>query len=105
VLLVAYYVLKTVREPLILASGGAELKSYAAALQAATLIVYVPLYGWVASRLTRQRFLLVVVLFFFGCIQLFVIGRLLELPYTGFVFFIWVGIFSQIGRASCRERV
>jgi AAA family ATP:ADP antiporter len=94
VLLVAYYVLKTVREPLILASGGAELKSYAAAFQAVTLIAYVPLYGWVASRLPRQRFLLVVVLFFVGCIQLFVLARLFELPYTGFVFFIWVGIFS-----------
>jgi len=94
VLLVAYYVLKTVREPLILASGGAELKSYAAAFQAVTLIAYVPLYGWVASRLPRQRFLLVIVLFFVGCIQLFVMARVLEVPYTGFVFFIWVGIFS-----------
>ena len=41
VVLFAYYVLKTVREPLILASGGAELKSYAAAFQALTLIGYV----------------------------------------------------------------
>ena len=94
VLLVAYYVLKTVREPLILGCGGAELKSYAAAFQAVTLIAYVPLYGWMASRLPRQKFLLVVVLFFVGCIQLFVLARLLELPYTGFAFFIWVGIFS-----------
>ena len=38
-LLVGYYVLKTVREPLILIAGGAELKSYAAAAQAAALIV------------------------------------------------------------------
>ena len=42
VLMVAYYVLKTVREPLVLASGGAELKSYAAGLQALTLIAFVP---------------------------------------------------------------
>jgi AAA family ATP:ADP antiporter len=93
-LLVAYYVLKTVREPLILASGGAELKSYAAAFQAFTLIGYVPLYGWAASRLPRQRFLMAVVLFFVGCIQLFVMGRLLHVPYVGFAFFVWVGIFS-----------
>jgi len=93
-LLVAYYVLKTVREPLILASGGAELKSYAAAFQALTLIGYVPLYGWVASRMPRQRFLMAVVLFFVGCIQLFFLGSRLGVPYIGFVFFIWVGIFS-----------
>ena len=47
-LLMAYYVLKTAREPLILLAGGAELKSYAAAAQALALIAYVPLYGWVA---------------------------------------------------------
>jgi AAA family ATP:ADP antiporter len=93
-LLVAYYVLKTVREPLILASGGAELKSYAAAFQALTLIGYVPLYGWVATRLPRQRFLMVVVLFFVGCIQAFFIASRLGAPYVGFVFFVWVGIFS-----------
>src|SRR5262245_58088323 len=49
-LLVAYYVLKTVREPLILATGGAELKSYAAGAQAAVLLAYVPLYGALAAR-------------------------------------------------------
>ena len=37
-LLVAYYILKTLREPLILAGGGAELKSYASAFQAAALM-------------------------------------------------------------------
>jgi AAA family ATP:ADP antiporter len=93
-LLVAYYVLKTVREPLILATGGAELKSYASAFQALTLIGYVPLYGWVASRMPRQRFLMAVVLFFVGCIQLFFVGSRLGVPYIGFVFFVWVGIFS-----------
>jgi hypothetical protein len=37
VLLTAYYILKTAREPLILLHGGAEVKSYAAAGQAALL--------------------------------------------------------------------
>ena len=93
-LLVSYYVLKTVREPLILMAGGAQLKSYAAAAQALTLIVYVPLYGWVASKLPRQRFLMAVILFFVGCIQLFFLGSRIGVPYLGFMFFVWVGIFS-----------
>ncbi len=54
-LLLAYYILKTVREPLILTTGGAELKSYAAGAQAAVLLGYVPLYGWLVSRLSRNR--------------------------------------------------
>ncbi|SRR6266542_1398296 len=93
-LLVAYYVLKTVREPLILMAGGAQLKSYAAAAQALTLVAYVPLYGWAASRLPRQRFLMAVILFFVGCIQLFFFASRIGVPYLGFLFFVWVGIFS-----------
>jgi AAA family ATP:ADP antiporter len=93
-LLMAYYILKTVREPLILLAGGAELKSYAAAAQALALIGYVPLYGWLAQKLPRQRFLAAVILFFVGCIQLFYLGHRAGLPYLGFVFFVWVGTFS-----------
>ena len=93
-LLVGYYVLKTVREPLILLAGGAELKSYAAAAQAVTLIAYVPLYGWIAQRLPRQRFLSAVILFFVACIELFFLGGRMHVPHLGFVFYVWVGIFS-----------
>src|SRR6266850_6116983 len=93
-LLVAYYVLKTVREPLILMAGGAQLKSYAAAAQALTLVIYVPVYGWVASKLPRQQFLMAVILFFVGCIQLFFLGSRTGVPHLGFIFFVWVGIFS-----------
>jgi len=93
-LLMAYYILKTVREPLILAGGGAELKSYAAAFQAVVLIAYVPLYGWLASRLPRQKLIVAVVLFFAGCIQVFAAALAMGLPYIGFTFFVWLGIFS-----------
>lgn len=93
-LLIGYYLLKTVREPLILMAGGAQLKSYAAAAQALTLIVYVPVYGWVASKLPRQQFLMVVILFFVACIQFFYFAGQLGLPHLGFIFFVWVGIFS-----------
>lgn len=55
VLLLAYYVLKTVREPMVLASGSAELKAYAAAGQALVLAVVVPLYATAMARLDRRR--------------------------------------------------
>jgi AAA family ATP:ADP antiporter len=96
VLLVAYYVLKTVREPLILAggAGGAELKSYAAAFQAALLAGFVPAYGWLSSRVDRARLVVAVVLFFTVNVELFFAGSLLGVPHLGFAFFVWVGIFS-----------
>jgi AAA family ATP:ADP antiporter len=93
-LLIAYYILKTVREPLILSAGGAELKSYAAAAQAAVLMLYVPAYSWLASSVPRRKLLVIVVLFFTACIELFFLAGLGGMPYLGFAFFVWVGIFS-----------
>ena len=59
-LLAAYYVIKPVRESLILTEGGAELKSYISAGQALLLLVLVPLYGALADRLPRRKLLNVV---------------------------------------------
>jgi AAA family ATP:ADP antiporter len=94
VLLVAYYVLKTAREPLILGSGGAELKSYASAFQAATLVAFVPAYAWLSSRVDRSRLIVAVVLFFIATVEAFYLGSLRRVPHLGFAFFVWVGIFS-----------
>jgi AAA family ATP:ADP antiporter len=93
-LLVGYYILKTVREPLILTLGGAELKAYAAAGQALVLIGFVPLYGWLASRVDRLKLIVFVMLFFIVNIELFYLGGQIAVPYLGFAFYIWVGIFS-----------
>ena len=95
ILLVAYYVLKTVREPLILASGGAELKSYAAAFQAAALVLFVPVYSWLGSRLDRvaahRRGRTVLRASPWSSSTC---GSLVRVPHLGFAFFVWVGIFS-----------
>src|SRR4030095_163376 len=45
-LLSAYYILKTVRESLILSEGGAEIKAYSSAAQATLLLFIIPAYGW-----------------------------------------------------------
>ena len=49
-LLTAYYILKPVREALILGQGSAELKSYMSAGMVVVLAIVVPLYGNFASR-------------------------------------------------------
>jgi len=93
-LLVGYYILKTVREPLILATGGAEIKAYAAAGQALTLMGFVPLYSWLASRVDRLKLIVYLLAFFIVVIELFFLGARGAVPYVGFAFFIFVGIFS-----------
>ena len=50
-ILTAYYILKPVREALILGQGSAELKSYMSVGQALLLAVVVPLYARLVARL------------------------------------------------------
>ncbi len=92
-LLLGYYVLRTVREPLILASG-AETKSYSSAGQALTLVAFVPLYSWFSSKVGRMKLIFAFVLFFIVNIEMFAWSGRAGLPYVGIVFYIWVGIFS-----------
>src|SRR4051812_19445203 len=93
-LLVCYAVIKTVREPLILLGGGAEVRSYAAAGQALLLMGAVPFYSWFAARVDRARLLVGVTLFFIVTIELFAAAVAARVPYVGVAFFVWVGIFN-----------
>ena len=54
-ILTSYYLLKVIREPLILLSGGAEVKAYAAAGQALLLIPVLRVHGAIASRVSRFK--------------------------------------------------
>ncbi|MGI9342162.1 MAG: hypothetical protein ACR2QV_04890, partial [Gammaproteobacteria bacterium] len=49
-LMVCYYILKTLREPLLLVAASAEAKSYGSAATAVVLFVMVPLYGKMLRR-------------------------------------------------------
>src|SRR5258706_1548802 len=93
-LMIAYYLLKTVREPLILGSADAETKSYAAGLQALLLIGFVPAYAWLTRRVGRRGLIIGLVGFFFVNLELFALALRLGWPYVGVAFFVWVGIFS-----------
>jgi AAA family ATP:ADP antiporter len=94
VLLAAYYLLKTIREPLILSiPGGAEVKSYSAAATAGLLILLVPLYSSFASHVSRVKLINGVTLFFIACLVVFFALSQAGVP-IGVPFFIWVGIFS-----------
>jgi AAA family ATP:ADP antiporter len=94
-LLASYYVLKTIRESLILTEGGAEVKSYAAAGQAALLLLVVPAYGALASRVNRIRLISWVTLFFISNLVIFAALGNGGVP-VGIAFFLWVGIFNVL---------
>jgi ATP:ADP antiporter, AAA family len=92
-LLTAYYIIKPVREALILGGSGAEIKSYAGAAQALLFLFLVPLYGRWASRLNRIRLINGVTAFFISNLILFFFLGRLNIP-LGVVFFLWVGVFN-----------
>ena len=94
-LLGSYYVLKTVREALILSENGAAVKSYAAAVQAVLLLFVVPAYGIFASRVRRQTLLVGVTLFFLThLVAFYALGE--AGFHIGAAFFIWLGIFNVL---------
>jgi AAA family ATP:ADP antiporter len=92
-LMLAYYLIRPVREALILTEGGAEFRSYAVAVQAALLIVLVPAYSAWVRRLDPRRIYVVVNAFFVSHLLLFFLAGQAGLR-LGFVFFVWCSLFS-----------
>ncbi len=99
VLLSAYYIVKPVREALILAlESGAEYKSYMSAAIALLLLLVVPLYARVADRLPKLTLVVGASLFFAS--HLVVFWLLNQFPslraQLGLVFYGWVGVFNMM---------
>ncbi len=92
-LMTAYYIIKPVREALILAEWGAEAKIYASAGQAVLLVGFVPLYSRLAGIMPVRRLIATVLVFFAACLGGFYLlartGVSLGIP-----FYLWVGIFN-----------
>ncbi|MCB1846215.1 MAG: putative Ig domain-containing protein [Halieaceae bacterium] len=91
----SYYMLKTLREPLLLSKASAETKSYAYAVIALVLLAVVPAYSALYQRLPRRQFSLWV-----GALLLFVQLAFFLLSQAGvgigFAYYVWVGIFGVV---------
>lgn len=95
VLLTVYYILKVVREPLILTGGGAELKAYASAGQTILLLGVIPAFGWLSNRVSRLRLMTTMGIIFIGCLVAFYVLYTANAP-IGLAFYLWVGIFNVL---------
>jgi ATP:ADP antiporter, AAA family len=96
-MLSAYYVIKPVREALILAmASGAEYKSYMSGAVAGLLFLIVPGYDRLVDALPRIKLVISVTLAFAIMLVLFFAGT--QVPSLrgnlGLVFYAWVGVFS-----------
>jgi AAA family ATP:ADP antiporter len=95
-ILTSYLIAKVLREPLILTGGGAELKSYASAIQVVLLVGALRFYGWLVAKLPRRKLINAVTLFFMACMAAFYAYFRFVGPGSGIVYFLWVGIFSLV---------
>ena len=92
-LMLAYYLVRPVREALILTQGGAEFRSYAVAVQALLLVIIVPAYSAWVRRIEARRIYLLVNAFFVSHLLLFCLASLAGWR-IGFAFFVWGSLFS-----------
>ena len=92
-LLGAYYILKVVRDTLILAESGAEVASYSSAGQALLLLLVVPAYSAFAARTNRIQLVTWATLFFVSHLGVFFLignaGYEIGIP-----FYLWTGVFN-----------
>lgn len=93
-ILTAYYIIKPVREGLILSGSGPEVKSYLAAVLVIVLIGTVKLFAWLAGRFSRKPLINIVTLFFVVCLAIFYFLGKFGLPYLDVIFFVWIGMFN-----------
>jgi AAA family ATP:ADP antiporter len=98
-LLTAYYILKVVREPLILLNDGAVSRSYARGLQAFLLMALIPAYSLLANRWEPARLVNWINGFFIVSLGVFVVLGAAGIR-IGFAFFVWLGIFSTMAIAQ-----
>jgi AAA family ATP:ADP antiporter len=92
-LMLAYYLIRPVREALILTEGTAELRSYAVGVQAVLLILLVPVYGQLVRRVATNRVFQVVMGFFALNLVVFHVVGSLGFRFS-FAFFVWASIFA-----------
>jgi len=92
----SYSILKPVRKGLILTKHSAEQEAYLFAAVAILLIFVIKLFSFLSSKISRQKLIASVTLFFISNLVLFYIlsEAGMSLSVMGVVFWIWVSIFN-----------
>ena len=94
-LLSSYYILRPIRDEMGISSG-LDRMQWLFTGTFATMIMVVPLFGWITSRYERRQFLPYIYIFFISNILLFYALFESALPITAVApaFFIWLSVFN-----------
>ncbi|UCE41415.1 MAG: hypothetical protein JSV17_00020 [Candidatus Aminicenantes bacterium] len=95
-LFTGYYLLRPVREGLILTEWSPNMKSYLGGAIAVLLIFVVKIFSRIASKVPRQKLITWVTLFFISNLVLFYIidGLGVSQAAIAIIFYVWLGIFN-----------
>lgn len=91
--LFSYYLLKPVRDALILTQNGAEARSYLVAIAAVLLALVVPAYSALYRRYGERAVIQTITVFFTVTLGGLAVLSLTSIP-LGVVFFIWISVFG-----------
>jgi ATP:ADP antiporter, AAA family len=98
-LLTSYYVLKTIREALMLTEHSAEVRAYAVGATALVLLFTVPVYGLLFRHTRKITLVQWITLFFVVNTAMFWALAKAGVE-VGFFYFVWVGIFGIMAPAQ-----
>ncbi|MEW5900248.1 MAG: Npt1/Npt2 family nucleotide transporter, partial [Acidobacteriota bacterium] len=95
-ILMAYYIIKPVRDALLLGAKTAEMKSYLGGAQAIAMIFVIKAFSRLSSRVPRHLLITWVTLFFISNLMAFYFLGIFGIPMgtIGIIFYIWIGIFN-----------
>lgn len=96
ILMMGYYLLRTIRPALILSEWSPNLSRYLGAVIAVLLIFVVKIFSHIASKVPRQKLITWVTLFFISNLILFYIIHLagVSAAVISIIFYVWMGIFN-----------
>jgi AAA family ATP:ADP antiporter len=89
------YLLKPAREMLILTEGTAEIRSYAVALQALLLLVFIPVYSKFSRRFDSYRYMQLVTAVCVATLVGFALAGMAGVP-VSVPYFVWLGAYSVL---------
>jgi AAA family ATP:ADP antiporter len=97
-ILMAYYIIKPIRDALILTAKTPEMKSYLGAAQAILIIFVIKAFSRLSSKVARHVLITWVTLFFISNLVLFNVLEWSQVPMgtIGIIFYIWIGIFNLL---------
>ncbi|WP_286977590.1 ATP translocase [Pseudomonas sp.] len=94
-IIISYYIFKTLREPLVIASASADAKAYSTALAALVLLLFMPVYSSLFRAVSREKLVMILALAFAAMGLAFAACYQVGMN-IGYVYYVWVSIYGVV---------